>query len=387
VRFAINHYRRSDGALVGTFDKPINLRWRHQLGQEGPGTIAYGLAMSDPGVTRDAFAPKRTWYELVVISDAGEHPIQSGVVWSVNMRLSEDVVWVTGLDWLCGLLEPYIGFDYTNPIDDIVAALQAQYLRTDFSIDGGDTLQDVLDEVILYTPYPTSEQIMLTPVYTGAAFAEEVDYPLFRSDGMQKLDHLKALAAMSSPVGFDFWAEPDKTLQLQGPRAFTPSAVTPVYGFYDETTIIDGDWTNNGPEATNTIYLSGYSTTGRYYTPTEYTASITEYGRWTKWATADPAEADQFRSQADVARRADALATRVRYPQKELLLTVKPEAVDVNDPTAFFYNWVARPVDVDYDHPGGYHRIDAYFVITSQEFQPDESGDYNCILTLDQIYA
>lgn len=394
MRFAINH-RRHDGSLIWQYENPTALSWRYQEGTQGPSTISYSLALSDPGIAlfanpgvNDPFAPKRTDWELVVDDATGVYPLMSGPIWNVNVPFSGDTVNVTGLDWLAGLYQPYLGFDYSLPIDQVVAMLAAG----SFVVSWRDTLLETVVKAVLHNYHP-AEEIVLHPWTTGSpgpsdgtCWAQHTDFSLWRTDGTTKLSALTQLAQMGSPLGFDFRVDPDKNLHMVGPRLVTPGKVMPIYSM-QAPQIVDGDWTNNGPIATDTIaVMRGSVNTSRYKRAVIYQPSIDTYRRWTEFAEIDPRYDVAKSNQEQVDAAAESLAQQHRNPQKELSLAVKPEAVDPSDETAFVYNHTSKAIDVDWTHPSGFHRVDGNFWINAQEYEVGDSGDLSCKLSLDQIY-
>ena len=392
MKLKVNHYDHN-GLLVAEYANPASLRWAYRLGADGPHDISYSLAMSDPGVGPASFGPKRTDFRLLIDSDIGVFPLMGGVVWAVNFTLNGDVVNVTGKDWSVALDEPVLRFDYTHDIDEIVANRDP----TDFflyfthtpgiSVPGttySATVVDVVD-AILHEARPHNEVIMLTPAYSGngeqSVWGLACDASISRSDMQSRRTALAELASQDSPYGFDFWCDVDKILHLQGPRPVTPVS-TPDFYLTNSSAILDGEWTNHGPKATETILVSGYSTGARYKQVID-PASVNMYRRWTEMSINDAQI--NFASQERLDTLARSRAYLNQFPAKELTLVVKPEDLDPNNETAFFYNWCGRVLDIDWRHPGGYWHIDAQFWITSQEFTMDEAGNWQCSLTLDQI--
>jgi hypothetical protein len=74
-----------------------------------------------------------------------------------------------------------------------------------------------------------------------------------------------------------------------------------------------------------------------------------------------------------------------RFPQKELKITIKPDEFDPTNPTYFFSPLIGEALYVDVDFPP-YHRINANFWITAQEFHTDDAGNWLCDVSLQQIY-
>lgn len=380
-----------DGNTVAEFANPAGLRWTYQIGAVAPGKIQYTLAESDPGVERDGFGPKRTDFAL----RDGFTDLLAGFLWSVNYPLSGELINVVGHDWLQWLDQPPLSlFDYDTSIDGLVVPVDASrvvpenfvlILDENAWVSGTYTLADLIDQLLLPLMSLPAEQVVMVADYSGTAFSQTLKGYLERSANVSVLQLLQELGQMGSPFGFDFWAEPDRTLKFVGPRRTNPSSVTPVYAFTGPDDIVDGEFTNNGPLATEILFGDGVGNTKRYWHK-EHQASIDQYRRWAAFVELDGGDTSTFQigGQTEGDYKAQASQNRMMFPQRELPLTVVPEA-------GFgFENRVMEAVDIDYEkYAGSYHRVDSYWWITSQTYYiSDEgkmAGEWLCDLTLDQI--
>lgn len=366
-----------DGNTEAEFENPAGLSWSYQIGAKGPGQIQYTLHEADPGVATDEFAPKRTDVQLTLDGI----PLIAGPMWSVNMPLRGDLINIVAHDWMQWLDQPpHDLFDYTDPIGSVIASGVAADFLTVWP--AGSTVQDIVEALLAPLSADPTEQIILSPIFSGAAFAEELSGYLERSASTGVLSMLQQLSLMGAPFGFDFWCHPDKTLEFVGPRVTSAGSYTPSFGLYDASVIADGEWTNNGPAGTDIVFVDGGRNTKRYWRKT-HADSVTQFRRWCLTHSVDGGDTQSFQigGQTDGDYKAQASQQRLMYPQRELSLTVYADQFT-------FYPHLMEAVDIDYEKfPGCYHRIDSAWWITSQTYRQatDGSGDWLCDLTLDQI--
>ena len=399
-----------DGNTIAEFEHPASLRWSYSIGSAGPGKVSYALAERDPGVTRDGFGPKRT--DIAVRDDAGE--LWSGFCWSYNFRFSGETIAVAGNDWLEWLNQPPLGlWDYTVSVDGLITPVDlsevtdVQQMVLFFNRHRFTTwnLEMFLNELIAPTQFNPAEQVALYTSMEGDAFAMRLYGWLQRSSQTTVLQLINDLAQMGAPFGFDFFAEADRTLRFIGPRRTNPASVSPTYGFYTSgNDIVDGDFTNNGPEATEILFTEGQGNVSRYWHK-EHQPSIDQFRRWGKVVALDGGQTETFSvgggqvsdrdgdglpdgtpppNGDDGEFKAQAAQNRMMFPQRELTLTIRPDE-------GFGYtNRLMEAVDVDWEkYDGSFHRVDSYWWVTSQTYYiSDEgpaAGEWLCDLTLDQI--
>jgi len=385
IRFEIDHLDHT-GALIETF-RPLRLRWSYRLGNLGIGDISYQLALSDPLVTRDGFAAYATDWQLnMIVDEADSFPLHAGIHTGATLRNDMGVVDVAGLDWMHWLEQPY-PFDYANPPSFSTTA------DLKFSAANGATQEDVVDTLLssLTSASYDVNAVGLIPDYSGASFAQTMDKILPYTDSATVLQHIRNVSHLYDPRGFDFWVDWDKTVRFVGPRAINPAAVTPAYTLTGSGQIVGipgqgFQWNNPGPRATQTVG-AGAGGNRRGISSSTFPASVTQYRRWARIAnlSGDPGGADLSSTNLIVSQTASQ-GYLDRFPQKELRIVVKPDAVDPADPSAFFFSQVGQALDITYDFPP-YHLIDAFFFVTGQSFQADSAGNWLCDVTHDQIYT
>lgn len=373
-----------DGNTIVEYENPAGLRWTYQIGAKGPGMITHLLAESDPGVTRDGFAPKRTDFAL----REGVIDLMVGHLWSVRYPLDEEQVEVSGRDYLQWLDQPpLLAFDYTEP--DYVAQYETIKVFSTVTTDAlteTNTLQDILDWLIEVLTTASPQQLILLPEYTGTAFSEVVAGYIERSPSISVLQVLQEIAQLGAPLGFDFWAAPDRTIQFVGPRRTDPSSISPIYSFTDEgDDIVDGEFVNDGPVAAEILFMEGSGgakRVGYKY----HSATADQFRRWGATVMLDGGDVQTFHIGGDteMVLRAQASQNRLMFPQRQLALTIRPE-------NGFgFENRVMEAVDVDWEkYPTSYHRVDSFWWITSQTYyiadEGDMAGEWLCDLGLEQI--
>lgn len=384
IRFEVDHLEH-DGNLISTHT-PVGrtLRWMNR--NQDYGWLQYEIAYSDPEVTQDGWAAKRTDVELYLVTepDGNRVRVWAGLHDAANLRLTDrGTILVSAKSWLWWADQPYPFPAYEQTLATILASGNVPDLL--YNAPDGATVDDVIVALLDPITDGTAEQVELVPDFQGAALAEPVYWRVPFGDSQTILGHMKALAAMSDPFGFDFWDDPDKYVRFVGPRLQEPEDASPIYSLTSpDTGIVEADWTNNGPAAVNTVAIaSGAGNTGRWSRKT-YAPSEELYRDWTVVRPIN--RYSQSLTDADgVGSFAEGGGYQDRFPQKRLLLTVKPDIVDPSDPTAMFYSQVAQVIDVDYTFPV-YHRVDALFYIVAQEFWGDGAGNYFCNLSLDQLY-
>ena len=384
VTFTVDHLEH-DGSVIATFS-PHNLRWRYQMGAFGPGWIYYEIPWSDPGLTTDGWAAKRTDWQLNVLLDGAPFPIMAGVHGPNSINTDGNVVKVTGHDWLAWLDQPFLGFDYTLGFAAFLATSGDSELVRHWADASGDTQEDVVDGLLAPLFDDPAEQLILTPVFLGTAWLQGLDYRVFRGDSTTVLQHMAAISDLADPFGFDFWTTYDKLIYMTGPRVNSPSSVSSIYSLTGPSNGIVGipGWENRGPTAATSIAIaSGVGNASRFSLKT-YAPSRTTYRDWTVIRSLNRASSD-LTSEDGVGYFAEGGGYQDRHPQKVLPLTIRPEVVDPSDPTAMFFNQLGQTLNVDYTFPA-YHRVDADFWITGQEFYSDGANNWLCDLSLDQVY-
>lgn len=380
--------REHDGTLVSELT-PIggSLRWNYaEASFAGPSTIAYDLARSDANLGRDDFAPKRTDWELVMSYAGADTVIHAGIMMPVNMASdasgSFGRIRCQGESWIAYLRQPW-PFSYAS-----VAADQAANQLNDidelwkyWSTVGGSTQQDVVEDVLAsITGY--EDYVALTPSFDGTGWTENVDKEIGFGDDATLLDIILSVAGLSSPLGFDIWDEADKTLRLVAPAVTDPDSVTPAYTLNSSSIVVPPlDWTNNGPEESDTVVLGTGSGNTRRIGFSKYQGTRDTYRRWVR------IRESSFSDETGIGAAADALGRQARFPHKDLKVTIRPDLLDPTDPTAGFQRLTGQAIAVNYD-VAPYHEIDASFTILNQEFRANPSGaGFLCDLTLWQLYA
>jgi len=396
----VQHIDRAEGGVVGTFN-PLNPRFAYR--QNDVGDISYELALSNPQVTRDAFAPKRTDFRLQVsATGANWINIMGGFHWPVALENEIGVVKVQGVDWAAYLEQPmwFAPYDY-DAVDLISGKTGLQGVLDDVhamfrgwtNLGTGD-----VEEVSPYITYNASQQTIVQELIDSiadgnndtlniglnfqgdvAGWDTPMSYVVMFQDSTTILDHIRAISEMDAPFGFDFFMNWDKTLVCYNPALVSPiTAINTIYSITrEEGGLVRAQWQNNGPVATHTVAV-GAGSPGIWAHKT-YAPSKALYRRWLRLVRLGGAHRMPEQVLAAVNGIPD------RFPQKDLRLTLKPDEVDPLDPTAFFRPLIGEALYVDIDF-APYHRINANFWITAQEFYTDDPGNWLCDVSLQQIY-
>lgn len=395
------------GGVVGTFN-PLQPRFAFRAND--PGDITYGLALSNPQVTRDAFAPKRTDFRLQV-SDTGANwrTIMGGIHWNVGLENETGVVNVQGHDWMEYLNQPYwfapYEFDGTELIAGPSGKSRLQELLDDpeswarvwIGVGGTNTelitynatQQIVVQEMIDGIANGEDNTLNMNVAFSGdgTGWTEVMNYLIMFQDETTVLDHIRAISNLADPYGFDFFMNWDKTLVCYNPTRTAPIAsINSIYTIRRNSSLVKLSWENKGPLATYTVGL-GAGNPGLWATKT-YAPSNQAYRRWLRLARLGEVYSGTYAKNA--ARMAETIEAATdglpdRFPQKELKITIKPDEIEPADPTAFFHPLIGEALYVDVDFPP-YHRINANFWIIAQEFYTDDEGNWLCDVSLDQIY-
>lgn len=385
-----------DGGVVGTF---LPLQPRFAFRANDPGDITYELALSNPAVMRDAFAPKRTEWRLQVShNNTAWRTIQAGFHWPVALNNEEGTVKIQGVDWMAYLEQP-MWFDiYTVDAVDLIAGKTAiktviedpaSYARVWTQAAGTDTdlitygavQQTVVQELVDSIAHGNDGTINIDVTFAGdgSGWAENMNYVIMFQDETTILDHIRAISDMDSPFGFDYFMTWDKTLVCYNPTRTAPiDAINTLYSITRATRgLVSVQWQNNGPMATHTVAVAPGSP--GIWAQKTFAPSVDTYGRWLRLAKLG----GSYRMPEEVLAAVNGIPDR--FPQKELKITIKPDELIPTDPIAFFTNLVGEAIYVDIDFPP-YHRINANFWIVGQEFSTDDVGNWLCDVSLQQIY-
>lgn len=348
------------------------------------GDISYQLALSQLDtqgipIPRDGFAPQRTDYFLRGSTNHGQtfFGLQSGIHTSVGISADEYTVKVAGQDYMSWLDQPW-PFDYKNntPYNLSDTAVLFQFW------DKATATQQIIieDLVASLSGDPSVYKIPITTEFNGQGFDTEfLDNAIQYFDSTSVLGHIKSIAALTDPFGFDFYMGFARILHMFYPRTTGQNSVFPIYYLNaSNSDLVHFDWANNGPVATQTVGL----TSDQFWSYSEYPPSTALYRQRMRIA--------QLPETARLPAKAIAITAAIgkldRYPHKDLKVKIRPDSIDPFDETAGFKNLLGKCVYVYYDNPP-YHRIDAPFYITEQEISPiDDDGNYVSTWSLQQVY-
>lgn len=407
VAFTVSHLDHSGNVLLTLAPVKDSLKWSHRMANvNGPGELTCEFALRDPAMYSDAFAPYATDYRLnmVVNGVTLATPVQSGICTGAQMQSERGTLLFTGKDWLHWLEQPF-------PFNDVVVGGTRGYALTvsqwltvldaahywnastgtnidfvKFSATQQMVVQDLINSLIASSYDAMAPALTMT--FAGAHWANPVNYQIQWGDSTTVLDHLSVLSRMYDPLGFDFWVEANKGILLNNPRNTNPLSYVPIATLTDGSTIISiPSWENDGPAATETVVIGSGTGNGRPWFRDTYAPSVAQYRRWKRIVNiTNPSTS--IASRADVvAGLAGATGYHDRFPQKTIQIRVKPEAIDPIGTTNFFYTNVGRVINIDSSgYFSNYHRINASFYITAEDFSFDAAGNAVCDLTTEQLY-
>jgi len=384
VELFLDHLTHS-GSIISTY-RPLDLDYGFTLSEAGDMSCALALSQTNIlgyPITQDEFAPKRTDYMLKLSIDGGGTftNLQGGFCGPVTLKANEGLASFAGQDWLIWLdqVYPFGGYAKQNPNDWIIPDDVVIYW---VNADQETIIADIIAGS--YDALNPDESLEINPVFSGTGWGNVLNYYFELGDTTTMLDHVKEIGHQNDPYGFDFYMQPNKTLQLFSPRRVIDATITPI-----ATVNPDGDawidlpgWTNNGPIATFTVGVPPMFPA--FKDTSTHQPSRAAYRKWINLAPLG----DTVRSQATSNRLTGSIGTIQRFPQKQISIVVRPEYMVPNDPAAFFKNQCGRSIAVDsQDKFLPYHRINANYWITSQRLSFDKKGNPTCTLTLDQIYS
>jgi len=364
------------------------------------------------GVTRDMFAPKRTWYELYRTVSAGPGIcISDGYLDSVNLNRDRDSVLIAGKDWKNYFderiypfsPEAYKEFDDTveemywdkwpkkwvDPSGDIITSKVPVQLVVRDILLSMRTGRPIDMRTVAANPGVLSQQNALgVPSFplsiSMVGGGDDVRYKIYPGDQTTIMGHLNALSE-AAQYGFEWDVEPiTRTFRMWQPRRY-PLDVA-VYHFAPSEDEIDGmavdfDWTNEGPAGTYLLGLGQAERTGyKVGAIWSYDPALEQFGRYDlvyDYGTMTHPEylLDKLKDQNDL------------WPQKKLTFSLlNPEFLTYN-----FYtqgrprDLIGNTVRVTKDFPP-YHKVDAYFRINSIRWAVDASTNEVADLELMMIY-
>jgi hypothetical protein len=393
----VQHIDHAEGQIVGTFN-PLEPRFAYRANDVGD--LTYKLALSNQQVTRDAFAPKRTDFRLQVSYDGAFWTnIMGGFHWPVGINNEEGTVSVQGMDWMAWLEQP-MWFDayLIDAMDLIAGKTKIQGILDDAeswgrawtSEPGTDTeaikynadQRTVVTDLIDSIADGNDGTININTTFSGDGTGwdlKDFSYVVMFQDDTTILDHIRAISDMDDPYGFDFFMNWDKTLVCYNPARTAPiSSIVPIYEITRSSPgLVALQWQNSGPMATHTVGV-GPGSPGIWAQKT-FAPSVDAYRRWLRLVKLG----GSYRRPEQIKAAVNGIPDR--FPQKDLKLTLKPDLLEPLDPTAFFHPMIGEALYVDIDFPR-YHRINANFWITAQEFHTDDEGNWLCDVSLQQIY-
>lgn len=363
-----------DGGVLGTFpmEEPSLI---YKLSDAGE--CALSIALSNTSLSPDLFAPRRTDYLVRLSTDGGStsSELQGGICAPVGLRTGDDRVRIKGVDWLAWLEQPYWFDGYKKDPTTWVEADIIKYWVN-------KTQQQIITDVLNGMSDGTSETLQLSASFGGTGWLNSVDVQYLQiGDTTNALDFIKSVGQLVDPYGFDFWCDYDKLIRFYAPRRVTAESAVPIALFTpsSETGLISIDWENTGPLSTAAVGMPTAALM-KYHS---YTPSRTMFRKWLEIIPMNEYIRTDFMAQ----QATNDIGGLHSNPQKKNTITILPDRMDPFDETVGFYNHCGSCVYVDSeDEFYPYHHVDAPYIVTEQEISMDDSGQWICSMTLDQIY-
>lgn len=399
VTFQVQHLEH-DSSLVSVHE-PVgdSLRWSYKATDVGD--ISYELSLDDdPQISTDSFAPYVQDWRLQISEDGGAfRNIHAGIITNVGLRARSGTISVEGRDW-AEFLNQNVWFDfYTTDFDppdfkSLKAAINNGVADVDYDGNGfyssdffyvwsgpdGATQQSIIQDIVQIAKNSDADPnntVNITTAFHGSGWDSSLTYSIVIQDETTYLDHIKTIAAMGQPYGFDFYMGFGKTLHFFGPRKKVAASPTPIWVLDTDNVVIetvpDFAWVNNGPLAT---YVMGLGPGSPAIWKLKFdNDSIDLYRKWFRLARVG----DLYqRTITDV--RYATQGTQLIYPHKDLNLSVYPDRLGGG-----FDNQIGDVVRFKWPVPP-YHTINAFFWIVEQDYHGDEANNWICDLKLQQIY-
>lgn len=395
VKFRIQHLDHS-GSVISTHT-PVGgtLDWTYKVNEVG--SISYQLPLSDPQIGENSFAPYKTdWRLQQQVSGGTWTSIMAGIHTPANLHSDADAVQVAGKDWAHWLEQP-VWFDFYNYHWDTIGNGIQEMIDSDHAFSGA--VNGVVDKyaVLAFLNTCTQETAirkLITNTKRGTDFVNisgvfhgkvgdatlYVDpYVISFEDTTTVLQHINNIAALGDPFGFDWTMNANKDMEFFGPRKVVEDAPDPIWTITDQALLeqpaIEMDWTNNGPIGTYIVGLSIGSPALWHHKRDQ--ESIDKYREWLKLENVG----DRYFKGWSIKHAVDGL--QYIHPHKDITIVILPEVIDIYEG---FRNHVGDVVRVIWDFPP-YHKVNAYYWITSQHFTGDPAGNWKCELGLQQIYG
>ena len=414
VEFRVVHMDHGGGTISVHIPVGDSLRWGYRATDIGD--INYELALSDQALIDagpDSFAPYRTDWRLGMnVEGGGWNTIHAGIHTNAGLRPRSGVVSAQGKDWAHWLEQPlFFANTYatqwtSGDLKNITKLFNRGVKNADpFNARGfctesnvvqvakiwvgikGATQRTVIEDLIAFSNVGT-DAIVISPSFSGPAskWNSLLSYEIMMQDETDLLEHIKTLAAMSDPYGYDFYMDWDKTMYFFGPRRETSTVTwTLTAENVVEASVPDFDWVNNGPLGTYMMGLGSGSPALWYLKYDQPTIDL--YRQWLRIVRVADTYATTVKDLSDAIKQIQyqTVGLKFGFPHKDLKLTVYPSLLNPTDKGDGFRNHCGDVVRFKWAIPP-YHTIDAFFWITEQEFHGDAAGNYLCDLGLEQIY-
>lgn len=404
----------ANGNIVGEFSL---MAPEVEIRNSEPGGFSGELALSQKwrgsltrGITRDAFAPYRTHYELYRQSTGTGVCISAGMVTSINLNFNRDTILIGGRDWIHYLQRRIYPFDpqlyksggwtqWPRQWPDVQGAYGASHFDNPNPIDVSIILRELIQSTQFDPPTETDpNNFPISPQWPGGAadtfgrlritsnipeLFQTTKYKIYPGDPTSIYDHIKKLSEMVDQ-GFEFDIHPlTRQFQVWNPRRNATQGL-PYYVFMSghdfegDGQVIEFDWTNEGPEGTYLVGLAQKDKrVGQVWTTDD---NRSEFGRMDKVYDFGEISNDEMvlqllKDQNDL------------HPQKRLQVAIlNPEFLALNfytggRPRALLGATVGAFARFD-----PYHTVNADFRINAIKWSVDNSTNEDVSFELEMVY-
>jgi hypothetical protein len=359
------------------------------------GSINYSLALDQSDynnipIGSSEFGPKRTDFTLSISTDGGTtlESIHRGILCDVGLSLGSGVINCQGWDYFWLGEQPW-PFDYQILPQNLSGNLTITGSLTTGKFHGdwiygwvNQPMNTILNDILGWTILDQNAVGFMDTNIKGD-WTDVMSFYISHGDSTTILDHIKSLAGLDTPFGFDFFQK-DNVFHFAKPRLVTPTGnLNPIAFLQRDNEITGLEWHNTGPKNTKDVAIA--SSIGELlWKESTYTDSVSQFRSWLGLTDLG----QTYMSAASIAKAAEAIGYLNRSPQKTLTLTIRPEVFDPFDEAQGYRNMIGEVIHYwsdDLFHP--YWTIDAYFWIISQDYHTDETGlNMVCDLGLQQIY-
>lgn len=315
-------HKEHDGTVRDEFH-PHNLEFSLNLNE--PHEVTYDVPLAYPNMHWGFVGPYRTLFELW--NTAYSEPLMAGMHVSDSTTQGEDVIHVSGKDWLHYLQRRHYPYGGVTPegighANDFLGGTAAN--EQGIAYQGNlDIATHVANLITITCSRPRSLDITPAVGLTG----QVQPYNIELGDTEWIYDKIVTLSENAQP-GFDFWVDYGRTFRLAFPHIYDDRARTdPNYCIHvfdkwiPPTDLIEATFQNDGPEMTHILGV-GAGSTGQWAIPFSYKNSEDIFFRLD--GVFDAGEVKNLKHLANLTHGA---FSKGLYPVHTVPITVRPDVI------------------------------------------------------------